>query len=172
MGATLHELGHLTHYWNNTYTNPNTTVSYSSTHLLLQESFASYVGWYLGEEYYKTVGKQMSNSALIDITGNNRQQWRTSWKRGDPATPGEYSPLFVDLTDNLEQEQQMIPYLLPDNIVGVPASTIWEIITTSQNWAQCRQKLSQRLVPTYCTSAQLETYLANFDEWFSYPDNR
>ncbi len=74
MGATLHELGHLTHYWNNTYTNPNTTVSYSSTHLLLQESFASYVGWYLGEEYYKTVGKQMSNSISQEIIGNNGEQ--------------------------------------------------------------------------------------------------
>ncbi len=170
IGTTLHELGHLTHYSNN-------TITFTRTHDLLRESFADYSGWSLGEKYYVSYGWKQPGGLItttnpspyredVDITACADQDWRST----RAPDYGWYSPLFIDLTDDVNQHaffrDPEYRYFLNENIANVPSSLIWEVITTSTDWTQCRQKLSQRLVPTYCTSTQLEAYLVNFDEWF------
>jgi hypothetical protein len=77
-----------------------------------------------------------------------------------------YSPLFVDLTDTYNQKTaSYVPYP-NDEIQGVPASVIWNIISTSTTWAQCRSKL-QSYVGTYYTTTQFNNWIADFDYWFA-----
>ncbi len=159
IGATLHELGHAAHAYANGGGTNNFSY-FSSIHPFLRESFGNYSGWYLGEEYYKSLG-WAQNSAL-DITGTGFQNWTKTTHTYRPDQ-GWYSPLFVDLTDNHNQGRNNIdlPY---DDIQGVPPSVVWNIITTSQDWTQCLSKL-QGYVGTYYTSLQFNQWIDDYNEW-------
>jgi hypothetical protein len=144
IGATLHELGHVSHYHSAPF-----------RHIGLYESFACYAGWYLGEEYYKSQG--WSQNSALDITGVGSQKWT----KYHPVT-SSYFPLFIDLTDNYNQWSSSDPDLLKDNIKGVTAAQIWNIITTSNDWTQCRDKI-ENLVGT---SVDFDDWIGKFDYWF------
>ncbi len=147
MGATLHEIGHFVHYFD-----VRDRYSYfSGTTDLLRESAAMYFGWFLGEEYYLTQGRTTYSGAL-DITGLGRQYWTNS-------NSSEYTPLFIDLTDEYNQSY--------DTFQGLPASDVWHTVTHSKYWADCKQNLRSYVTSRWCTSAQMEAYLAYYDYWFS-----
>ena len=141
IGTTLHELGHFVHYWDD-------RSRFGRTHNLLIESFASYVGWYSGLQYYLSHGW---------INNNNTSQQRQGWRRENNSV---YTPLFVDLTDDFNQG-------IDDNIRNVPPSLVWSIIKSSTNWTECEQAIQSKVGTTYCTTTQRDAYLANYVFWFS-----
>lgn len=151
IGTTLHELGHYQHFC-------NSPSNLRKTPRFLTESFATYVGWYFGEKYHRTIGWKPSN-VMDNITGESRQNWLIS---GFGELP-EYTPLFVDLTDDNNQVDiyRGVPR---DEIKNVPARIVWSIIAGSTNWAQCKQKIREQVGSAYCTTAQLNNYLADY-EW-------
>jgi hypothetical protein len=154
IGDILHELGHLVQYENNR----NTWVLDKNE--FYYESFACYVSWYLGEAYYASLG-WTKPSVSSDITTYGQQDWDFSVA----PNAGWYSPLFIDLTDNYNQQQAYV--VRPnDNISNIPPSVIWNIINTCQTWTQCRPKL-QSYVGTYYTATEFSNWIRTFDLWTS-----
>lgn len=146
IGSTLHELGHLEHCMEN-------VDLFNKTHIILQESFSSYVGWYLGEQYYTSLG-WIHPGGDYRIAAPTRQYW-TKTMEGSSLW---YSPLFIDLTDHYNQGAYNYsrPY---DCIDGIPPELIWWIITRSQTWAQCRPNIERW---TY-----VDDWIKDFDYAFS-----
>ncbi len=88
IGTTLHELGHMTMYSKKT-----SALAFRNVDDLIKESWASFVGWYVGEAYYISMGWPKPADGLTHITEQARQRW--------PILELEdYSPLFIDLIDN------------------------------------------------------------------------
>lgn len=88
IASVLHELGHvrmLKHKLFNTY------VSCSSA---LIESYASFIGWYLGNDYYMSKGYVFPYTGF-EINYQGRQEWEPGY--------GYYTPFFVDLVDDYNQ---------------------------------------------------------------------
>jgi hypothetical protein len=153
VGTTLHEIGHCIQH------NVHPTIFNTRKEELLIESFAPYVGWYLGEAYYKSLGWIKSSGAL-DITGNARQGWM---KTTTSAQLGYYSPLFIDLTDDYNQKLSSTSIHPNDLISGVLSSSVWNIVSTSINYAQARQKI-ETLVGS---QPNFDEWIGNFDYWIS-----
>lgn len=158
IGSTLHEIGHFIHYEDTRSAAP---LHFEETAQLLAESGASFVGWFLGEAYYKSL-RWSPSSAAQDITGQARQ----SWTKYDT----KYSPLFVDLSDNYNQRTNYLS-VPTDDLYGLPLALIWSALIESKNWTQCRQIL-QSYVNIFhpgssYTSPELNAYIADYDYWFA-----
>jgi hypothetical protein len=163
IGTTLHELGHFAHFKSVGYN------TYTSFPKFLRESFASYSGWYFGEKYYISQGATRPGNGYWTITGNERQDWHKTYS--STSIIRYYSPLFIDLTDTYNQKRTSTSIYPNDGIQGVPASVIWNIVSTSTTWAQCRAKL-QSYVGTYYTSTAFNNWIADFDYWFAQTSNQ
>lgn len=155
IGTTLHEIGHFIHYISNPSVFPNWQKI--PERALLLEAFSSYSGWYLGEKYYQSLG-WVKPYVGFDITGHQgRQTW---WRLGSDY----YSPLFVDLTDSYNQKTITSPSLPDDGLEGVPPSVVWNIVSTSTTWVQCKSKL-QSYVGIYYTASAFNNWIGDFDYW-------
>ncbi len=165
--------GHNMHYWDTR--GGIYARNFHNTLGMLRESFGDYVGWYLGEKYYVgygwekpsgllTTGMIQPSSSDVDITGCADQAWIET----TPPEEGWYSPLFIDLTDAINQNAYFTNsrYYQAETIQGVPPSVVWNIISTCTTWGQVRTKMEQTLVPRYCTSTQLDDYLEEYNYWF------
>lgn len=164
VGTVLHELGHYIEF------RMKGILNFSKTHRLFQESWAGYVGWYLGEAYYKSLG-WVKPIGANDITGNARQLWDGT------HTEVRYTPLFVDLVDNHNQYRPSFfqPF---DEIKDVPTSVICSIAMSSYRWETsvdeqtgrvvtgCKDLL-QQYVGRYYTQAQLNNCIEPYDYWFA-----
>jgi hypothetical protein len=169
IGTTLHELGHSAHYKNN-------INGFNNTLRGLKESFAPYVGWYLGEAYYASIGWIRPSDSSYRQNGNITRDSRQDWVRIIPkGNLGEYTPLFIDLTDNYNQRTYYFSDVPNDTIDSVPASVIWNIISTSTTWVQCRNKLEGYIgtgVGKYYTATEFENWIEDFEFWFTQSYNQ
>jgi hypothetical protein len=158
IGTTLHELGHASH----SHDNPN---NYVDSNGFIKESTASYIGWYLGEGYYKSIGWIKPIGSNPDRTGNENQTWTrnsnsTSVIGLSVSNSGWYSPLYIDMTDDYNQGASNTSRP-NDNITGVSASAIWNIISTSSDyWTQVRPKI----VNLVGTQPNFSEWIDNFDD--------
>jgi hypothetical protein len=118
----------------------------------LQESFASYVGWYLTEKYYAELGYIKSPGE--DISGQDRQSWTPSVT----GSMGYYSPLFVDLVDSFDQSSLYSTYNR-DEIKSVHYATIMKIARESSDWTSCKSILREDSGPDW------DTFFAPYDRW-------
>ncbi|MDR2936399.1 MAG: hypothetical protein LBU80_03550 [Rikenellaceae bacterium] len=150
-GTVFHELGHFVHF--------KERGGYSGMKIadrFLQESFASYVGWYLTEDYYAKLGYVKIRGE--DISGQARQ----SWQKTTTGDWGCYSPLFVDLVDDFNQASNYgNPTYNHDEIKGLHYSVIMKIARESSNWTSCKGILREAL-----TGSDLNTFLEPYDYWF------
>lgn len=154
IGTTLHELGHFTHFGER-----GGYDEFFNVHMLLIESFAPYVGWYLGEKYYTSLGATFL--AIDNITGESRQTWRKDFN-------SEYSPLFVDLIDNYNQNTYSYSCNV-DVINGVSHSIIREIAETAETLGDVKTILlakSQSNAINF-TQQQITQYIAPYEYWLS-----
>lgn len=145
VGTVLHEFGHWTHYG----IKEGKFNAYNKIHNLICESWASYVGWYLGELYYKSLG-WVKSSRGEDITLQARQGWNyltSSW----------YSPLFVDLRDDYNQNGR-------DAIKEVSFTVINDILRSSTDWRTCRAAILSKLSGSYST-AVLNDFFVPYDKY-------
>lgn len=153
IGDTLHEIGHLVHY-------NNCPARYTNSPKIIRESFACYVAWYVGENYYQTNG--WAENIPQDITHYNRQD---DWTKFLPNDSGWYSPLFIDLTDSYNQRGFHGSEYPHDYMIGVSASKVWSIIATNPDWdTSFKEKLW-----SYCRinrpRVDFDDYMHDFDEW-------
>lgn len=159
IGTVLHELGHSTHYvarsgfW-----------KYNAVHKLVAESYASYVGWYLGRVYYQYRGwSEHDPTDGYDIT---LAQARQGWTKTNVGTLGPYSPLFVDLQDRYNQNYYQRNSYNYDPISDVPHSVIRAMAVECTDWASVKRKL-QQYVGVYYDQADLDAFVAPYDYWFA-----
>lgn len=137
IGTTLHELGHFIHY----LLNDSRLIKYNGIDGLITESWASYVGWHVGETYYKSLGHTIAPGT--DITGQARQDWYFG--------KNTYSPLFVDMVDDYNQHTSNTGYNY-DIIKNTPHSAIKYIISNSSDWTSCRSLITINLQGRYSPS--------------------
>lgn len=159
-GSILHEFGHFTHYGESGGYTGSAYNGFKAVHNLIVESFSSYAGYYLTEEYYKDMGytKPYSN---YNISNQDRQDWSKT-HTGSIAC---YSPLFVDLIDDYNQGAAL-SYYPNDAIKNVPHSVMKQIAKEATTWAECRA-IFQKYVGRYYTSTEFNTYISAYDYWFA-----
>ena len=105
IATTLHEIGHIRHY------QKNPTLYHDYIDEFVRESYASFVGWALGEQYYTSKGfVKPYHGYQINEKGNQ------AWVKTLSVPDYYYSPIFVDLWDNYNQSQ---------DYTGVIPETIW-----------------------------------------------
>ena len=141
IGTTLHEIGHARMLKNKGY---NGYVSCSKTY---RESYATFTGWYLGNDYYISKGFVFPYSGYT-INSNNRQTWI-------PGSGDWYTPFFVDLNDDYNQAN------LNDPISGAPANLLDYAAMTYTSLTDVGTYL-YTFAPALFTSAQLTNYLTFF----------
>lgn len=149
IGTVLHELGHFTQYGER-----GGATEFNQVHRLIQESYASYVGYYLGESYYESQG-YTKTSINENVTGQGRQGW---------VSPATYSPLFVDLIDDYNQNEYY-PSLSYDPIKNFPHSIIRTMAATCPDKNSIFSKL-QEYVGIYYTSSELTKFLEPYNNAF------
>jgi hypothetical protein len=155
MGTVLHEIGHFVHFKER-----GSTQRFKLVDRLLQESFASYIGWYLTDEYYADLG--YTRSIEEDVSDQSRQ---FEWYQTITGDLGYYSPLFIDLTDNFNQKQYYPQSNYNyDEIKGVNYSIIDRIIKESTNWASCKSILME--YPDIAAQG-LDAFFAPYDNWYA-----
>ncbi|MDR2910244.1 MAG: hypothetical protein LBV47_02605 [Bacteroidales bacterium] len=151
-GTVLHELGHFIQFKERGgYSNMK------SVDKLLQESFASYVGWYLTGEYYKDMGYY--NTDEDDISGQGRQTWRKT----RTGAIGYYSPLFVDLVDSYNQASYLGSTFNNDDVKNLHYSVIMKIAKESADWESCKSILRAE---SGLTSQELDAFLEPYEYWY------
>lgn len=141
IGTTLHEIGHARMLKNKGY---NGYVSCSKTY---RESYATFTGWYLGNDYYISKGFVFPYSGY-NINSNNRQTWI-------PGSGDWYTPFFVDLNDDYNQAN------LNDPISGVPANLLNYAAMTYSTLMDVGTYL-YTFAPAFFTSDQLTAYLTYY----------
>ena len=141
IASILHEIGHVRMFWNKGYSGLESCSS------PLRESYASFVGWYLCNEYYLEHGYVFPGTGY-QINYENRQLW-------NPVNGDEYTPFFVDLNDNYNQPS------LNDPISGVPANLLDYAAMTYTSLTDVGTYL-YTFAPALFTSAQLTNYLTYF----------
>lgn len=161
-GTVLHELGHFTHYCER-----GSSTKFHNVNTLIKESFASYVGWHVGENYYSSLG-YIKESSGEDITGNNQQSWTpdTWFDFGNGNDLKFYSPLFVDLIDTHNQGEGKYSGYLIETVSKLPHSIIKSIAAESTSWSSIKAKLQQYIGVCY-TQDQFDEYCLPYDYWFA-----
>lgn len=159
-GTVLHEIGHFIQFKERGGYNNMRVVD-----KLLQESFASYVGWYLTEKYYEELG-YVKNPGQ-DISGQDRQ---FSWERTTSGALGYYSPLFIDLADDFDQGIYSTSYRKynRDEIKGLHYGIVMKIAKESANWASCKSILRENET---LSGQSWDDFLAPYDDWYGSAGN-
>ena len=145
MGTTFHELGHIRHACKVGLSN-----LYSSEGII-QESYASYVGWLIGEQYYLSRGFVRPYSEF-EINNQNRQCLIPS----ATYTFYAYSPLFVDMVDDLNQDEYY-SCGVEDEIENVPKTLVDSLGANSLTVADFFNSLSD-YTGIYFTNEALISY--------------
>jgi hypothetical protein len=160
IGTTLHELGHYLHFQKH-------LNQFEFIHVFFAESFASYIGWHLCEQYYTSIGWTKSSSYTTDITGNDRQFWYRDEHGtfGFHSNHGWYSPLFIDLTDSYNQHESDYVDVPVDVMDGASPTDVWGIISQYTSWEQIRPQIKSIMTRRY-SDATVKAYLDNYDYWF------
>ena len=144
INTTFHELGHAMHHQA-----AGGFSNYDSCTQFLKESYATYVGWHGCSRYYNSIGHNSS------FTYFGKQEWTPS------ISNPEYSPLFVDLIDSYNQNNQSSAYL-KDLISGFPHSIIRQtIIPTCRNFIDVKNVLDD-YIGQYYSASDYYTYVVGF----------
>lgn len=150
MGVILHEIGHARKDYAqgaNYYCNKQQR--------LIHESYASFIGYYLSRQYYISKGYSLTGTNYISFNGQNRQNWTYELSHA--------SPLFVDLSDNLNQHTYLSIYV-DDTISGVPISSIDQLGKNSIDLTGFINNISP-LVGVYFTQSELNTMLSYYSDY-------
>lgn len=147
IAVVLHELGHIRKWYHLGQSSGNETDTWS------HESYACFLGAYLGEQYYLSKGFVKPNSSyLINSMGQ-----QLIWTKG---SSNDYSPFFIDLFDTYNQSTYSDT--LPNDIIqDVPASLVDSLGIICTSKAQSLASLSN-YVGVYYTLDQMNSYLLNY----------
>ena len=160
IGTTIHELGH----YFNFILKGEENDEYQLLPRIVRESFANYIGWYIGGKYYNYLGHYFSDE--YNPTGLDCQSW-TLYTEG---TNGRYSPLFIDLYDSYNQYPSKSYYAPYDVISGTPASAIIQAITQANSWTSLRNILDS-YINLYYSQTDFTNFIYSFDYWYTHYNN-
>jgi len=147
MGTIFHEIGHARKDYAQ-----GTSFYNSYEQQLIHESYASFIGFHLSRKYY--IDKDISFT-LAEYTFFNTQH-RQFW------LSGIYSPLFIDLADNVNQSTFSTYYnYVIDTISGVPIYDIDRLGIFIKSLSEFITN-SAYMVNLYFTQAQLDVLLLNY----------
>lgn len=142
ISTTFHELGHAAHF-------TNKSGIYTSTKRVIQESWASFVGYYLALSEYQELGFNYGPFDIGTYNDNEHNQscvyivpdYRINRQLVEINSNKRYTPLFIDMHDNDNQyitniihsaanafNQEYYPY---DEIRVISASTLEDIVFSS-----------------------------------------
>ena len=153
----IHELGHFNHYQLN-----GGYFGYISTPLLIRESYASYVAWYLSREYYTQLNSGVYDNSWESYLAPSQQYWY--YTMASIYLP--YSPLFIDLIDDLDQSTLYSSYPLNvDTITGFSHSMIPTIVINKTTWNSLRTYL-QGYIGSYFSSSDFDLFVEPYDYYF------
>ena len=111
--TTIHEIGHSSHY------KKVGAFNFWQTSLQITESWADAIEWWLTRLEYNSQGINYEDFDVNDGSGDWKQRWTGSGEFNDT-----YTPLFIDLVDNLNQATTAIEpsfaTLPPDQCPGDP----------------------------------------------------
>lgn len=152
ISTVLHELGHVRHYFS--------ADNYYSRKRIIRESFASFVGWYLGELYYYQRGYERSSGSYVpgEINSQHNQYWN------ETTSNKWYSPLCVDLIDAYNQYSSPSGYI-DDRISMVPIDVIENLAKQSLNLEDSYTYLLS-FVGSYFTLNDLDLMYSYYD-WYN-----
>lgn len=145
IGAILHELGHMHHY----YKLGGNVQSFDEVSGLIAESYASFVGWLLGVDYYVSKGYTTTNIHSINYQG--RQAWTP-----ENLEDYDYSPLFIDLVDNYNQPA------ISDVISAFPITSIEYMAGSQTTIAGVKGFLYNNYINLLYTQSEIETQLSYY----------
>lgn len=156
-GTIFHEFGHFTHFGERGGYTGSAYNGFVGVNNGLKESFASYIGNYIAETYYKNLG-YTKQSDSESICYQSRQSW---YKTSDSM----YTPLFVDLQDKYNQgtNSSVKPN---DEIKNVPHSVMRRIAQEVTSWTQCRNILEE-YIGVYYTAEEFNNFISAYDYWFN-----
>jgi hypothetical protein len=147
-GTVLHELGHATYYGIEGYNMNNSVPD------VIQESYASFFGWYNALCYYSYVGA--NHSYVHSICTQGRQAWTPN------SVNLNYTPIYIDLSDNINQ---MSAYnntsYVDDSISGLPVSAILSAAMGPTSFSQVVSILSG-YVGVYYNQSSYDNYITNY----------
>ena len=150
IGTVLHELGHIHQFYDQGI---SISSFYALDHLFI-ESYASYVGWLLGEYYYTSKG-YVKTGPDEDLCCQSRQGWL--W---DMSLGHDYSPFFIDLID--QYNQYMSNSTRPNDLIsGVPVGEIQYMGKYCSSILGCKSYL-QQLIGIYFTSSDYATQMSYY----------
>lgn len=159
IGGILHELGHFMQFL---YTGGRDNMARIPS--LLTESYACYVGWYVGECYYRSLGIAKMDDSFQYTNAQDRQDW----KKTNTGYNANYSPLFVDLIDTYDQSI-LKPYTYRDEISGFPHAEINRIAKDCRDWNSTRAALEKQIaIPMNPVALRIfEWFIEPYDYWFA-----
>ena len=152
IGTVIHEVGHAIQMESKGsidlyYLNPK----------ILRESFASFMGWYYGCQYYVDLGIY-SSFPVTDITGNNRQRWHKT----DTTIYRNYSPIFIDMVDARNQHVSSSSPYPYDLLSGCPLPIIKDLAMSKTSIEDIMQFSITHNSYFRTTTENIETY---FDDY-------
>ena len=147
ISTLFHEQGHIRHY--------GKADSFSQIASIIKESYASFIGWVIGEEYYISKG-YIKPSPSYEINQQGRQNWNIY------SELYNYSPLFVDLIDNYNQHTTSSIYV-NDLISNTPFSVVENMALESHNLVECFDYL-ENYVGTYFSQNDLNLMKQYYEE--------
>ena len=148
MGTIFHEIGHAR----------KNAAGYSAytldTEIMLHESYASFIGWYLSRLYYETHGYVFpSEYNKLRFNTEHCQYWIFIFHE-------PYTPLLIDMCDNYNQHSynNYFNSYVNDTITGCPITSIEYAGKISSSLAEFLTNISY-LEGIYYTQAQLNDIL-------------
>lgn len=147
-GTTIHEMAHQSQLKHN-------PATFYLSNLFIQESWARCVQWYITNHHY---------NVDLGIAGYNHQDGFQKWTRSDTYDGGKpypYTPVFIDLIDNINQYEQN-PNRCKDNISGYTLIEIQNnLLDESFNLKLLRNDLKRNLLHG-TTAADVDELLDNY----------
>lgn len=145
MGVILHEIGHARKDYAQ-----GATYNSTNEQKLFHDSYASFIGFYLGRKYYIDKGLSISPQDLSGFNSQHRQYW----------TEGRKSPLFIDLFDDFNQHSHHNIYV-DDTITDVPIQLIDQLGAYCNSFSDLNTNISP-LIGVYFTQSQWNTMLSYY----------
>lgn len=151
--TTIHELAHAAHLdWMG-------NISYWQVSTNIRESWAVAVQWALTIDDYNDLGVTVENNLMFEkaIGMLSKQEY---WPNSGNVS---YSPLFIDLADNLNQKSRYGRNFPDDNVSGYTMALLNTILLKSYGLSSLKQEVKSRK-PIGVTDAQLDLLFKRYEE--------
>ncbi len=151
--TVFHELGH----YNQFYEMEGDFDKMSNMQEFIAEAYASYVAYYLTNEYYSIYNMSFAPDYLFE----SRQDWYKY------CGPSKYTPLFVDLFDTYNQSTNTIFNFPYDNLSGFSHEAMKLIAQEAVTW-EVLKTILRSYINIFYSADDINVYLEYYDSWIEH----